>query len=396
MGTYVDAKTGKRVSVGPRPLHNLLKKSILLLLVLPSISPLFAQSQLDMRVRAVQSGAWGIASATITTISPTATSVSDPLYVTMVDEQEGKYMQLSPTRELVVTEKIRLVGVAFSSNTFEEAFISSAVVAGGTVRVNNGCINLYTGTAPNASASIQTTRKARFMAGSPNEFRAITRLTLTTPTSGTNTRRWGAYNAQDGFFFEYTNGAFYVGSRKVGVDLKVATTSFTGTVPTLTANYTRFTITYTNVGAKFYVNDVLAHAITTTTTELTAMGNFPCSLDNTNSGGANTDHFIEIRVWTIMRLGAIESSPIFRNIKAAGTYILKRTAGTLMRITVNDIGASGSSIVIYDNSAGSGTTIASLDTAKMTLITLLYGVPFDNGLTIVATGTIGDITVVFE
>ena len=116
-----------------------------------------------------------------------------------------------------------------------------------------------------------------------------------------------------------------------------------------------------------------------------------------NPGGcANTDHFIEIRVWTIMRLGAEQSTPTFLNIKAAGTYILKRTAGTLERITINDVGAVGSSIVFYDNSAASGTTIATLATAKTSLGTLDYDAHFDNGLTIVATGTIGDITVVWE
>ena len=57
--------------------------------------------------------------------------------------------------------------------------------------------------------------------------------------------------------------------------------------------------------------------------------------------------------------------------------------------------STGNTAIIYDNTAGSGTIIATIDLAKTSVANLDYKVPFYNGLTIVTNSTV-DLTVVYE
>lgn len=84
----------------------------------------------------------------------------------------------------------------------------------------------------------------------------------------------------------------------------------------------------------------------------------------------------------------------FTNITTATTTTVKSGSGVLDRIIVNTGGAS-SVWVAYDNTAGSGTKIASGSSA--TQIVLGYNCRFGTGLTIVTvTGTPADITVIYR
>jgi hypothetical protein len=82
----------------------------------------------------------------------------------------------------------------------------------------------------------------------------------------------------------------------------------------------------------------------------------------------------------------------YSNINTNTTTTIKSGSGVLHSITINTPG-SDSTATIYDNTIGSGTTIATIKTDSST-ITLLYDVNFSTGLTIVTTGTTAaDITV---
>lgn len=82
-------------------------------------------------------------------------------------------------------------------------------------------------------------------------------------------------------------------------------------------------------------------------------------------------------------------------IAANGTTTLKSGAGQLCSITVNTKGATGNTITIYDNTAGSGTVLAVIDTTVQPG-TFFYDVAFATGLTVVvANGTAADFTVSF-
>lgn len=87
----------------------------------------------------------------------------------------------------------------------------------------------------------------------------------------------------------------------------------------------------------------------------------------------------------------------YSNISTATTTAVKSGAGTLHSITVNKAVASGV-ITIYDNTAASGTKIATITNPATLLhsqVFLPYGVRFTTGLTIVTSST-DDITVAWS
>lgn len=84
----------------------------------------------------------------------------------------------------------------------------------------------------------------------------------------------------------------------------------------------------------------------------------------------------------------------YANITTNTTTVVKTGPGVLHTITVNIVGTAPATLTIFDNTAGSGTKIATATiTASDTWF--LYDVGFNNGLTIVtASGaTVGDYTV---
>lgn len=86
----------------------------------------------------------------------------------------------------------------------------------------------------------------------------------------------------------------------------------------------------------------------------------------------------------------------FANITTATTTTVKSGAGVLHTLTVNNLGTVASTTTVYDNTAGSGTKIATINTlAGQT--SYIYDVAFATGLTIVTTGTVApDITVSYR
>jgi hypothetical protein len=89
--------------------------------------------------------------------------------------------------------------------------------------------------------------------------------------------------------------------------------------------------------------------------------------------------------------GALSSGHINSNT----TTTLKSGAGLLHSICINTKGATANTATVYDNTAGSGTILAVIDTTAQ-VQTLLYDIQFSIGLTIVtATGTAADLTVSF-
>lgn len=81
------------------------------------------------------------------------------------------------------------------------------------------------------------------------------------------------------------------------------------------------------------------------------------------------------------------------NITTNTTTTVKTGAGVLNSISINTKGASSNTATIYDNTAGSGTKLGTIDTTAA-IGQINYGIAFSTGLTIVtATGTAADLTV---
>lgn len=86
----------------------------------------------------------------------------------------------------------------------------------------------------------------------------------------------------------------------------------------------------------------------------------------------------------------------YSNITTNTTTVVKSGAGILHGITINNAGASANVLTIYDNTAGSGTVIGTIDTVELNGRYLPFDVRFGTGLTIVtATGTAADVTVAY-
>jgi len=87
----------------------------------------------------------------------------------------------------------------------------------------------------------------------------------------------------------------------------------------------------------------------------------------------------------------------YNNITSATTTVVKTGPGSLYAVIVNSTVANGT-ITIYDNTAGSGTLIATV-TYPATLLAsqtvLPYFTQFTTGLTVVTTG-VANITVIYQ
>ena len=85
---------------------------------------------------------------------------------------------------------------------------------------------------------------------------------------------------------------------------------------------------------------------------------------------------------------------IYCNSNVNETRTLLSGPGFLKRVVVNDLGAAGSFITIYDNIAGSGTLIAKIDPTTDSV--RMYDIDIVTGLTYVTTGNPGNFTVVYQ
>lgn len=91
-----------------------------------------------------------------------------------------------------------------------------------------------------------------------------------------------------------------------------------------------------------------------------------------------------------------ETGRTFCHISTATTTTCKSGAGYLHTLTVNGLGTVASTTTVYDNTAGSGTVIAVINTLAGQE-SYMYDVAFATGLTLVTTGTVApDITVSYR
>jgi len=83
------------------------------------------------------------------------------------------------------------------------------------------------------------------------------------------------------------------------------------------------------------------------------------------------------------------------NITTATTPTVKTGSGTLHSININTAGGAVSTTTVYDNTAGSGTKLATIDSTKVG--PNVYDVAFATGLTLVTTGSgAPDVTVAWR
>jgi hypothetical protein len=346
-------------------------------------------------------------SSTTTTTIETATSMTpviNPLPVslsedgrlksenTLVGQQNtDRHVWVSPTNTLSVNINSRLVGTNFDGTTKDTNFWSEVVTGSGAV-TQAGKITLSTGTTANSTAQYNSVRKARFVVGSALQFFAAVKWVTIGETD--NIRRVGAYDDDNGGFFQLDGDIFSLGFRSAGVDVLINSGDFNGAYgpnfsPVADVLY-KITAEWTPIGASYYINNKLLHTVRPTTPPQTLT--LPIRLETINNNGNISDIDFECYGAVISRQGQLQTNPTYKYLSGAATTVLKYGAGTLHTIVNND---NSGSIILYDNTVGSGTIIASIDLAKV-LGTLVFDAPFSNGLTVVSTGSGVKITTIYE
>lgn len=109
------------------------------------------------------------------------------------------------------------------------------------------------------------------------------------------------------------------------------------------------------------------------------------------------DSSVTMRVYDIADppTGVYLDGSDFVHITGNATTVAKTGAGTLHSLLINVSGLLSTRATLYDNTSGSGTVIAVVDTTKASSL-FMYNIAFTTGLTIVTTGGAVDLTVTYR
>lgn len=307
----------------------------------------------------------------------------------------------TPNSELVTTEKIRLVGTIFNGATLDTNFWTKSESTG-TVAQTGSELVLTSGTANTHAARVYTVRRANWVTGTSNKFRAQLRFGDTGTTNVT--RRWGVgYGGTmptitDGAYFKLSGTALSVNTMSNTSETSVASGSFNGTyaAPTFTNNNT-YEILYSLGKVYFLIGNVIVHTATFSTTHWTSnTTNFHAFADVVNTGDSAAVT-MTVRMINISRLGNMVTMPQYKYITGVTTaQILKYGGGILHDILVGT-GVNGKTINIWDDTAGSSNQMAGITLpAGVDPFNLSLNVPFFNGLTVTPNDAGLKLTVVYE
>lgn len=316
----------------------------------------------------------------------------------------GTRVLVSPMDALKTTQSTRLIGVSFSSDTTDTNFYTFTGTGTGAATQSGGQLTLATGATASSTISEQSTRTARYVPANTNYYRAQ----VQTPVQGGEcTRRWGAFNATDGYFFQYDGTKISCVARKATVDSTVASGSFNGkygVALTMDADCNTYEIYWTNKKAYYMYNDEMLHTLSSPTTTAVGTPNLPVRAECNNGTGNTSNNTLVLRSNTINRLGQIQTQPTsFYSAATTTGVILKRGSGTLHGLIVGAVASSGGIVTIYDGTAVAGGTIIASFTytwpagGNFVVSNVDFrGLPFYNGLFYVNSTQNASATVIYE
>jgi hypothetical protein len=325
-----------------------------------------------------------------------------------VYEIEGNFgtkVEVTPMNSLKVMQATRLVGSAFGGGAFDTNFwIKTATTGTASITVSGRVCTLATnptGVGSGNSAILNSVRTARYAPGHNNYARIVVRAPSVT---GVNTRRWGSFNANDGYYFHHNGTTLSIGSRSGGVDASlVSSGSFNGVLGStlvIDANVHTYEIHWTNRSVWYFYDGELLHKKTATTTPLTATNHLQIGFECTN--GANTNNnTLEIWAASINRSGVLLNQPQSVRINTLTTTVCKYGPGNLHEIIVGTMPTGDGLVTIYDNITNTGTVIwagvlRTPNNQNPAFAIDFKGLPFNIGLCIVTATNATDLTVVYE
>lgn len=320
-----------------------------------------------------------------------------------VYEIEGDFdtrVLVTPMSELKTTTSYRLAGVAISGSTVDTNFWQSTATGSGNVTQSNGEMVIADGTTASSSIRVQSIRRARYLPGMCNYYRGQVRC----PTqAGACTRRWGAYDTTDGYFYQYDGTNVSLMSRKSSVDTTTSNGSFNGTygVAYSMDNTNRtYEIYWTNSNAYFYISNVLLHTLSAPTLPLVSTPHLLIGMECVNGTGNTANNNIMVRSATINRLGAAETAPMYAyaTTSSASAVVLKYGPGRLHKVVINSLGTGANTLTLYDNTAIANPFAIFSTSATSSFGSIDYHLDFFTGLSYVLNGGTGaaNVTIVYE
>lgn len=325
----------------------------------------------------------------------------------------GHDVIISPMGDQKVASSTRLAGAGFVGNVVDTNFWQITSTGNGGSTQSSGELTVSTGNpTANGSSIIKSVRIARYIPANSNFYRANIRCPAVTTSTGTNTRRWGAFDEQDGFFFEVNQAqgasstVLRLVCRKGGNDSNyIETGSFNGeqgSVYQLDTGTHTFEIYWTNKNAYFVIDDALIHTFTGSTSTLVSSLSLKIGMQSLNAGGNTAANTLVARSGTINRLGNYVSQPTsyFNTGVNAGT-VLKYGPGNLHSIAWGSYSNAGAVVTLADGVAAGGSTIFSSTfttsaNAQVPSTTSFGGLPFASGLYLTVGTNAANLTVVYE
>ena len=318
----------------------------------------------------------------------------------ILNELTGGTALVDPNGTQVVAELVRLVGGNFvSGQPLLPHIWSQQLDNGGNIAIVDGELNLNTNGIADGRARIQSFRMARFITATFN----IAHLAVAMPSSGATdvSRTWGCFDpiagSPDGVYFQNLSGVISLKRVKAGaIEDDVALADFNGDADfVLNDNIHIYEIMY-NAGTIFFLQDKkLIHRMSSPASSAYSTPHLRAGADIENLNGNTTNNQIVSRGFSISRIGSNAATADFFTIDGAGTSVIKNTPGRLHRIVITDKGTGASSLIVYNNTAGSGEIILEIDTADVQG-TIEIETEFDVGCTVVVAGGQTKATVIFD
>jgi hypothetical protein len=319
------------------------------------------------------------------------------VYVTEGNATFGVSARTSPLGNALTALTTRLVGEDLAKTSLDTNFWTASVLGNGTASCFDGQLEMSTDYTSNGTIAVTSIRNARYISGSTNAYQAA----LCVPTTnGTCTKRRGAYNAYNGFFFEFNGNLLTLVCRKNGSDAaRVNSGNFNGVqglTYILDSAIHVFEIFWTHYRTWFIIDDRIIHQFDAVYFPLTSTLDLPVSMEVCNIGGNSQNNKLDVRVAGINRFGPEASESIYKHINTGTNTLCKIGPGKLHKIICGS--PTNSTVTVYDNTTANGPVIAALSYtgAAAALPTCLdFNTPFFNGLTLNTSATI-DLTVIYE